>query len=72
MGIEDVLHIEFDYDRSKYHVADVVRGWIYFVLVSDFPMGEILSIFDDDSECICAMSYGLHFLFCRWGPNDGG
>mmetsp|Transcript_26770 Transcript_26770/g.103990 ORF Transcript_26770/g.103990 Transcript_26770/m.103990 type:complete len:234 (-) Transcript_26770:699-1400(-) len=33
VGIEDVLHIEFDYDRSKYHTTDVVRGWIYFVLV---------------------------------------
>mmetsp|Transcript_26769 Transcript_26769/g.103987 ORF Transcript_26769/g.103987 Transcript_26769/m.103987 type:complete len:267 (-) Transcript_26769:575-1375(-) len=32
VGIEDVLHIEFDYDRSKYHTTDVVRGWIYFVL----------------------------------------
>eukprot|EP00188_Purpureofilum_apyrenoidigerum_P002192 Plantae.Rhodophyta-Purpureofilum_apyrenoidigerum.ctg23320.p1 GENE.Plantae.Rhodophyta-Purpureofilum_apyrenoidigerum.ctg23320~~Plantae.Rhodophyta-Purpureofilum_apyrenoidigerum.ctg23320.p1 ORF type:complete len:310 (+),score=67.98 Plantae.Rhodophyta-Purpureofilum_apyrenoidigerum.ctg23320:102-1031(+) len=33
VGIEDVLHIEFDYDRTKYHLTDVVRGWIYFVIV---------------------------------------
>jgi vacuolar protein sorting-associated protein 26 len=33
VGIEDCLHIEFEYDRGKYHLQDVVSGKIYFLLV---------------------------------------
>jgi vacuolar protein sorting-associated protein 26 len=33
VGIEDCLHIEFEYDRQKYHLQDVVLGKIYFLLV---------------------------------------
>eukprot|EP00294_Goniomonas_avonlea_P001580 CAMPEP_0114544848 /NCGR_PEP_ID=MMETSP0114-20121206/3090_1 /TAXON_ID=31324 /ORGANISM="Goniomonas sp, Strain m" /LENGTH=305 /DNA_ID=CAMNT_0001729245 /DNA_START=20 /DNA_END=937 /DNA_ORIENTATION=- len=33
VGIEDCLHIEFEYNRSKYHLKDVVIGKIYFLLV---------------------------------------
>ncbi|KAK2387607.1 vacuolar protein sorting-associated protein 26A [Trifolium repens] len=33
VGIEDCLHIEFEYSKSKYHLKDVVIGKIYFVLV---------------------------------------
>jgi len=33
VGIEDCLHIEFEYNRSKYHLQDVVIGKIYFLLV---------------------------------------
>ncbi|KFG52513.1 putative vacuolar protein sorting-associated protein 26 [Toxoplasma gondii VAND] len=33
VGIEDCLHIEFEYDKSKYHLRDVVVGKVYFVLV---------------------------------------
>ena len=33
VGIEDCLHIEFEYNKSKYHLADVVTGKIYFLLV---------------------------------------
>lgn len=33
VGIEDCLHIEFEYDKSKYHLKDVVVGKIYFLLV---------------------------------------
>jgi hypothetical protein len=33
VGIEDCLHIEFQYDKSKYHLKDVIRGKIYFLLV---------------------------------------
>lgn len=33
VGIEDCLHIEFEYNRSKYHLQDVVVGKIYFLLV---------------------------------------
>lgn len=33
VGIEDCLHIEFEYSKSKYHLRDIVVGKIYFLLV---------------------------------------
>jgi hypothetical protein len=33
VGIEDCLHIEFEYNQSKYHLKDIVLGKIYFLLV---------------------------------------
>ncbi|TNN13887.1 Vacuolar protein sorting-associated protein isoform 1 [Schistosoma japonicum] len=33
VGIEDSLHIEFEYNKSKYHLQDVIIGKIYFLLV---------------------------------------
>ncbi|KAJ4455891.1 Vacuolar protein sorting 26 (Vps26) [Paratrimastix pyriformis] len=33
VGIEDALHIEFEYNRSKYHLRDVIIGKISFVRV---------------------------------------
>ena len=33
VGIEDCLHIEFEYKKSKYHLKDVLVGKIYFLLV---------------------------------------
>jgi len=33
VGIEDCLHIEFEYGRSKYHLQDTIVGKIYFLLV---------------------------------------
>lgn len=32
VGIEDYLHIEFEYDKFKYHLDDVVVGKVYFLL----------------------------------------
>lgn len=33
VGIEDCLHLEFEYNHSYYHLQDVVIGRIYFLLV---------------------------------------
>lgn len=33
VGIEDCLHIEFEYERRCYHLRDVIRGRINFLLV---------------------------------------
>ncbi|AFR94716.1 vacuolar protein sorting 26 [Cryptococcus neoformans] len=33
VGIEDCLHIEFEYNKAKYHLKDVIVGKIYFLLV---------------------------------------
>ena len=38
VGIEDCLHIEFEYDKSKYHLKDTVVGKIYFLLVRPFML----------------------------------
>ncbi|KAG8963198.1 hypothetical protein FRC00_007417 [Tulasnella sp. 408] len=32
VGIEDCLHIEFEHNKSKYHLKDVIVGGIYFLL----------------------------------------
>uniref|UniRef100_A0A1I8BZP7 Vacuolar protein sorting-associated protein 26 n=1 Tax=Meloidogyne hapla TaxID=6305 RepID=A0A1I8BZP7_MELHA len=32
VGIEDCLHIEFEYNKSRYHLKDVIVGKIYFLL----------------------------------------
>jgi len=33
VGVEDCLHIEFEYEREKYHLDDVITGKINFMLV---------------------------------------
>jgi vacuolar protein sorting-associated protein 26 len=33
VGIEDCLHIEFEYERRAYHLRDTIRGKIHFLLV---------------------------------------
>jgi len=33
VGIEDCLHIEFEYNKQKYHLKEVVIGKVYFMLV---------------------------------------
>ena len=33
VGIEDCLHIEFEYERRCYHLRDVIQGQINFLLV---------------------------------------
>lgn len=41
VGIEDCLHIEFEYDKAKYHLKDTVVGKIYFLLVSSRAQREL-------------------------------
>jgi len=33
VGIEECMHLEFEYDKSAYHMKDVVVGKVYFLLV---------------------------------------
>ena len=33
VGIEECLHIEFEYNRQKYHLKDCIIGKVYFLLV---------------------------------------
>jgi hypothetical protein len=47
VGIEDCLHIEFEYERTSFHLQDVVLGKIFFLLVCLF-------VFEwEDEEGIC-------------------
>jgi len=34
VGIEDCLHIEFEYERNKFHLQDVILGKIFFFVSS--------------------------------------
>ncbi|KNC86188.1 hypothetical protein SARC_01665 [Sphaeroforma arctica JP610] len=33
LGIEDALHIEFEYSKAKYHLNDVIIGKLFFLVV---------------------------------------
>ncbi|XP_075238776.1 vacuolar protein sorting-associated protein 26A-like [Convolutriloba macropyga] len=33
VGIEDALHIEFEYDKPRYHLKDVIVGKVYFLVI---------------------------------------
>lgn len=33
VGIEDCLHLEFEFGRDRYHLQDVIVGRIRFLLV---------------------------------------
>ena len=33
VGVEDCLHVEFEYNKSKYHLKDIVIGKVTFLLV---------------------------------------
>lgn len=33
VGIEECLHIEFEYNKHHYHLKDVITGKVYFLLV---------------------------------------
>ena len=33
VGIEECLHIEFEYNKGKYHLKDCVIGKVYFALI---------------------------------------
>ncbi|KAL4134459.1 hypothetical protein PRIC2_004759 [Phytophthora ramorum] len=49
VGIEDCLHIEFEYDKSRYHLKDVVIGKIFFLL-SRFSVKYFLNLVLVDEE----------------------
>eukprot|EP00008_Paramoeba_atlantica_P005331 CAMPEP_0201488244 /NCGR_PEP_ID=MMETSP0151_2-20130828/17846_1 /ASSEMBLY_ACC=CAM_ASM_000257 /TAXON_ID=200890 /ORGANISM="Paramoeba atlantica, Strain 621/1 / CCAP 1560/9" /LENGTH=290 /DNA_ID=CAMNT_0047873499 /DNA_START=72 /DNA_END=941 /DNA_ORIENTATION=- len=33
VGIEDCMHIEFEYNKARYHLKDVIIGKVFFILV---------------------------------------
>ena len=33
VGIEECMHIEFEYNKARYHLKDVIIGKVFFILV---------------------------------------
>jgi vacuolar protein sorting-associated protein 26 len=75
VGIEDCLHIEFEYNRSKYHLKDVIIGKIYFLLVRIKIKHMELAVIKRESTGSGIPAAELHFyLISNWiyfpaGPN---
>lgn len=59
VGIEDCLHIEFEYDRARYHLKDCVVGKIYFLLVRRASAGCRCAACLRCACCMCVAGEGL-------------
>ena len=76
VGIEDCLHIEFEYSKSKYHLKDVIVGRIYFLLVRLKIKHMELSIIRRETTGVAPNQYNesetlVRFEVCGtcWGEN---
>ena len=58
VGIEDCLHIEFEYDKAAYHLRDVVVGHIYFLLVCSADGHNCSPV----SSCACLLYAATSYL----------
>jgi len=67
VGIEDCLHIEFEYDRAKYHLKDCVVGKIYFLLVRRCVCVFVCCVLGVLCVCVC----GGVLIVC-WGGSAKG
>ena len=71
VGIEDCLHIEFEYDKGRYHLKDTVVGKIYFLLVSNGPYVKLEIVQERHSDTRCtstsqkAMTRDRPWLACK-------
>ncbi|KAH9164937.1 vacuolar protein sorting-associated protein 26-domain-containing protein [Lactarius sanguifluus] len=60
VGIEDCLHIKFEYNKSKYHLKDVIVRKIYFLLVRIIIKNMELSIIRHETTAHqCEVSLSL-------------
>jgi vacuolar protein sorting-associated protein 26 len=71
VGIEDCLHIEFEYSKSKYHLKDVIVGRIYFLLVRLKIKHMELSIIRRETTGVAPNQYNesetlVRFEVCAW------
>ena len=68
VGIEDCLHIEFEFDKQKYHLQDVILGKIYFLLVRiKIKFMELAVIRREAAGKIFALALfalAFHFMLC--------
>ena len=67
VGIEDCLHIEFEYDKGRYHLKDTVVGKIYFLLVSlSLPNLAALASYTGPCMIMVSLSKARQHLYCSW------
>lgn len=71
VGIEDALHIEFEYNKSKYHLRDVIVGKIYFLLVRIKVRNMELSIIKRETTGATSNQYNESETITKFEIMDG-
>jgi vacuolar protein sorting-associated protein 26 len=71
VGIEGALHIEFEYNRSKYTLRDVIVGKIYFLLVRIKIQRMEVSIIKRESTGTGANTYNESETVTKFEIMDG-
>ena len=71
VGIEDCLHIEFEYNKSQYHLRDVVLGRIFFLLVRIRIKHMELAIIKRESSGTGANAYNESDTIAKYEIMDG-
>ncbi|XP_042897275.1 vacuolar protein sorting-associated protein 26B-like [Parasteatoda tepidariorum] len=71
VGIEDCLHIEFEYNKSKYHLKDVIVGKIYFLLVRIKIRHMEIAIFKRETTGSGPNSYSDNETVAKYEIMDG-
>jgi len=71
VGIEDCLHIEFEYNKSRYHLKDVVLGKIFFLLVRIKIKHMELAIIKRESTGSGANAYNESETVAKYEIMDG-
>ncbi|EPZ35394.1 vacuolar protein sorting-associated protein 26 [Rozella allomycis CSF55] len=71
VGIEDCLHIEFEYNKARYHLMDVIVGKIYFILIRIKIKHMELSIIRRESSGLAPNQYHENDTLTRFEIMDG-
>jgi vacuolar protein sorting-associated protein 26 len=71
VGIEDCLHIEFEYNKARYHLRDVVLGRIFFLLVRIRIKHMELAIIKRESSGTGANAYNESDTVAKYEIMDG-
>mmetsp|Transcript_18599 Transcript_18599/g.62629 ORF Transcript_18599/g.62629 Transcript_18599/m.62629 type:complete len:232 (-) Transcript_18599:226-921(-) len=71
VGIEDCLHIEFEYNKSRYHLREVVLGKIFFLLVRIRIKHMELAIIKRESSGVGANAYTESDTVAKYEIMDG-
>lgn len=71
VGIEDCLHIEFEYNKFKYNINDVIVGKIYFLLVRIKVKNMELSIIRRETTGSPPHQYNENETLTRYEIMDG-
>lgn len=69
MGIEDCLHIEFEYNKAQYHLKDCVVGKVSFMLVRIKLKTMELDIVKRETTGSGKIIFIIYYIFNK-GPNS--